>query len=45
MHFKVFDSKWKLNKIWKDKGSESYNKSIKSWLQGNNIERQSILNT
>ena len=27
-----------LNKIWVDKGSEFYNRSMKSWLQGNNIK-------
>ena len=26
------------NKIWVDKGSEFYNKSMKSWLQRNDIE-------
>ena len=34
----------KPNKIWVDKGSEFYNRSIKSWLQDNNIERYSIYN-
>ena len=28
----------KPNKIWVDKGSESYNRSMKSWLQDNDIE-------
>ena len=32
------ESKRKANKIWADKGSEFYNKSMKSWLQDNNIE-------
>ena len=32
------ESKSKANKIWADKGSEFYNKSMKSWLQDNNIE-------
>ena len=27
----------KTNKIWVDKGSEFYNRSMKSWLQDNNI--------
>ena len=27
------DSKGKPNKIWMDKGSEFYNRSIKSWLK------------
>ena len=28
----------KPKKIWVHKGSEFYNRSIKSWLQGNDIE-------
>ena len=32
------DSDHKLNKIWVDKGSEFYNRSVKSWLQDNDIE-------
>ena len=28
----------KPNKIWVAKGSEFYNRSIKSWLQDNNIK-------
>ena len=28
----------KLNKIWKEKGGELYNQSIKPWLQDNNKE-------
>ena len=31
------DSKRKPNKIWVDKGSEFCNRSMKSWLQDNNI--------
>ena len=31
------DSKRKPNKIWVDKGSEFYNRSMKSWLQKNDI--------
>ena len=31
------DSKRKPNKIWEDKGSECYNRSMKSWLQENDI--------
>ena len=31
------DSKRKPNKIWVDKGSEFYNRSMKSWLQDNDI--------
>ena len=32
------DSDHKLNKTWVDKGSEFYNRSVKSWLQDNDIE-------
>ena len=35
---------YKPNKIWVDKGSKFYNRSIKSWLQGNKIEIYSIHN-
>ena len=35
------DSKRKPNKIWLDKGSEFYNRSMESWLQDNNIEMYS----
>ena len=31
------DSKRKPNKIWVDKGSQFYNRSVKSWLQDNDI--------
>ena len=31
------NSKRKPNKIWIDKGSEFHNRSMKSWLQDNNI--------
>ena len=31
-------SKRKPDKIWVDKGSESYNRSMKSWLKENDIE-------
>ena len=31
------DSKRKPNKIWVDKGSEFYNRSMKSWLQDNDM--------
>ena len=34
----------KPNKIWIDKGSEFYNRSMKSWLQDNNIEMYLIHN-
>ena len=36
------ESNRKPNKIWADKGSELYNRPIKSWLQENNIEMYSI---
>ena len=32
------ESNRKPNKIWVDKGSESYNKPMKSWLKKNDIE-------
>ena len=38
------ESKRKPNKIWVNKGSEFYNRSMKSWLQDNNIEIHSIHN-
>ena len=34
----------KPNKIWVDKGSEFYNRSIKSWLEKNDMKMYSILN-
>ena len=34
----------KPNKIWVDKGSEFYNKSLKSWPQNNNVEMYSTHN-
>ena len=34
----------KPNKIWVDKGSEFYNRTIKSWLETNDIEMYSIHN-
>ena len=37
-------SNLKPNKIWIDKGSEIYNRSIKSFLQSNNIEMYSTNN-
>ena len=36
--------KKKTNKIWVDKGSEFYNRSMKSWLEKNNIEMYSTHN-
>ena len=42
---KILDeSKYKTNKIWVDKDSKFYNRSMKSWLQDNNIEMYSIHN-
>ena len=38
------DSKRKPNKIWVDKGSVFYNRSMKSWLEKNYIEMYSIHN-
>ena len=38
------DSKRKPNKIWIDKGSEFFNRSMKSWLQDNDIEIYSTHN-
>ena len=35
------ESDRKPNKIWGDKGSEFYNRSMKSWLQDNNTEMYS----
>ena len=42
---KILDeSSHKPNKIWADKGSELYNRSMKSWLEKNAIEMYSIHN-
>ena len=42
---KILDnSKRKPNKIWVDKGSEFYNRSIKSWLEKIDIEMYSTHN-
>ena len=38
------ESKRKPNKIWVDKGSEFYNRSVKSSLQNNDIEMYSTNN-
>ena len=35
------ESNGNTNKIWVDKGSEFYNKSIKPWLEDNGIEMYS----
>ena len=40
----LYDSKRKPGKIWVDKGSEFYNRSMKSWLQINNIAMYSTHN-
>ena len=38
------ESKRKPNKIWIDKGSELYNRSMKQWLEKNDIEMYSTHN-
>ena len=38
------ESNHQPNKIWLDKGSEFYNRSMKSWLQENDIETYSTHN-
>ena len=38
------ESSCKPSKIWIDKGSEFYNRSIKSWLEKNAIEMYSMHN-
>ena len=38
------ESNHKPNKVWVAKGSEFYNKSIKSWLEKNNVEMYSTHN-
>ena len=40
----LVESKRKPNKIWVDKGSEFYNRSMKSWLERNDIEMYSTHN-
>ena len=37
-------SNCKTIKIWVEKGSEFYNRSMKSWFQDNDIEMYSIYN-
>ena len=46
MLFKKFlkESNRKPNKIWGDKGSEFYNRSVKSWLEKNYTEMYSAYN-
>ena len=41
MHLKKYVSKRKPNKIWVDKISEFYNRSMKSWPEKNDIEMYS----
>ena len=38
------ESNRKPDELWMDKGSELYNKSMKSFLQNNDIEMYSTLN-
>ena len=38
------ESNHKPDKVWVDKGSEFYNRSMNSWLQDNDIEMYSIYN-
>ena len=38
------ESKRKPNTIWIDKGSEFFDRSVKSWLQDNDIEMYSTYN-
>ena len=45
MYCKIFWTVPKENQTkWVDKGSECYNKSMKSWLEKNNIETYSTYN-
>ena len=42
---KILDKSWhKPKKIWVDKGSEVYNKSMKFWLEDDSIETYPINN-
>ena len=41
---KFNESNRKVNKTWVDKGSEFYNRWIKSWLQKNDLEMYSTHN-
>ena len=38
------ESNCKPKKTWADKGSESYNRSMKSWLEKNSIKMYSMDN-
>ena len=41
---KLDESHWKSTKIWVDKGSEFYNRSMKSWPEKNDTEMYSTHN-
>ena len=41
---KLNESNRKLNKIWVEKDGKFYNRSMKSWLQDNNIRMYSTHN-
>ena len=41
----LIESGGKRNKTWVEKGSEFYNRSVKSWLQNNDIEMHSTHST
>ena len=41
---KIVESNRSSNKIWVDKGSEFYHRSMKSWLQANDVEIHSTQN-
>ena len=40
----LHESNRKPNKIWIDKGSEFYNRTMKSWLQENNLDMHPTIN-
>ena len=44
LQLQLKESNCNPNKIWVDKGSEFYNKSMKSWLEKNAIEMYSTHN-
>ena len=44
LQLQLKESNCNPNKIWVDKGSEFYNKSMKSWLEKNAIEMYSTPN-
>ena len=43
-NYQCFSKNCKPNKIWVDKGTEFYNRSMKSWLEKNAIEMYSTYN-